>query len=640
MNVLKTNIESLKQLSNCIRLLSAEAIERANSGHPGLPLGMADVMTTLAFEFLRFNPNDPKWPDRDRLVLSAGHGSMLLYAFYYLAGYKDFTIEDIKNFRTLGSITPGHPEYNSHPAIETTTGPLGQGLANAVGMAIVAKKLGKKHKIYAIVGDGCLMEGISYEAISLAGHLKLDNLILIFDDNSITIDGDTSISVSENHIEKFHAMGWNTFSADGHNFEDIHRCLNVAYFSGKPSFVAFRTIIGYGAPTKEGSELAHGSPLGKEELAGLKEKLQWHFEEPFTIPGNLLDIWRSAWKNNYQETMSVDAHKEYSFDLDSKIVYEMHPTSTPEATRVSSGRVVSYLMHISNRIIVGSADLAGSNNLMSPTARIINSNDYSGNFIHYGVREHAMGAIMNGLALEGFRAIGGTFLSFSDYMRPPIRLAAMMGLPVIYVFTHDSIGLGEDGPTHQPVEQLASLRAIPNLWVFRPADFVETVEAWQLAWGRHNGPCVLALSRQSVHQIRNRDDVNLSAQGAYIISEDMEPHVTIFGTGSELNIAISVAKKLRDEKNVNVRVVSVICKDLFDAQDEFYKDNLLYSASSLNVVIEAGVRQGWEKFLGQNGLFFGVEEFGHSAPAEALYEHFGLTPEVITDKIIEKLGWL
>lgn len=636
MNTLKTNAESLKKLSNCIRILSCDAIEKAKSGHPGLPLGMADVMTTLAFEFMKYKPEDPKWADRDRLVLSAGHGSMLLYAFYYLAGYKDFTIEDLQNFRQMGSKAAGHPEYGMYPAIETTTGPLGQGLANAVGMAIVAKKLGKKHKIYVIVGDGCLMEGISYEAISLAGHLKLDNLIILFDDNKITIDGDTSLAVSENHSEKFHAMGWNTFSADGHNFEDIHHALNIAYFSSKPSMISFRTIIGYGAPTKAGSELVHGSPLGAEEAIGLRNKLGWTLSDPFTVPGDLLNTWRNAWKNNYQDLMSNTEHKEFSYDLECSILYEMHPSNEPEATRVSSGRVVSYLMHISNRLIVGSADLAGSNNLISPTARVINHNDYSGNFMHYGVREHAMGAIMNGLALEGVRAVGGTFLVFSDYMRAPIRLAAMMGLPVIYVFTHDSIGLGEDGPTHQPVEHLASLRAIPNLWVFRPADFVETVEAWQLAWARRTGPSVIALSRQAVHQIRSRDDVNLSTQGAYVIFDMPEPRVTLFATGSEVEIAMSAAKKLYEEHQISVRVVSVVCKDLFATQDEYYRDEILYG-SKLNVVIEAGIRMGWEGFLGQNGIFIGVEEFGHSAPYKTLYEHFGITSDNIVQKVLERV---
>ena len=636
MNTLKTDAESLQKLSNCIRILSCDAIEKAKSGHPGLPLGMADVMTTLAFEFMKYKPEDPKWPDRDRLVLSAGHGSMLLYAFYYLAGYKDFTIDDLKNFRKMGSKTPGHPEYGANPAIETTTGPLGQGIANAVGMAIAAKKLGKKHKIYTIVGDGCLMEGLAYEAISLAGHLKLDNLILLFDDNKITIDGDTSLAVSENHLEKFHSMGWNTFSADGHNFEDIHRALNVSCFSSKPSLISFKTIIGYGSPTKAGSELAHGSPLGSEEIIGLRHKLGWPLTEPFAIAGDLLNTWRGAWKNNYQDTMVASDHKEFSYDLESRILYEMHPTNEPEATRVSSGRVVSYLMHISNRLIVGSADLAGSNNLISPTARIINHNDYDGNFLHYGVREHVMGAVMNGLALEGFRAVGGTFLVFSDYMRAPIRLAAMMGLPVIYVFTHDSIGLGEDGPTHQPVEHLTSLRAIPNVWLFRPADFVETVESWQLAWARRSGPSVLALSRQAVHQVRSRDDINLSAQGAYIIFDMPDPQVTLFATGSEVEIAMSAAKKLQADHRISLRVVSVVCKDLFDVQDEYYKDNILYGAP-LNVVIEAGIRMGWEGFMRQNGIFVGVEEFGHSAPYSALYEHFGLTVENIVAKVLERV---
>jgi transketolase len=636
MNTLKTDSKLLKKLSDCIRILSVDAIEKAKSGHPGLPLGMADVMTLLVFEFLRFDPQNPKWPDRDRLVLSAGHGSMLLYAFYYLAGYKDFTLDDLKRFRQLGSKTPGHPEYGVYPAIETTTGPLGQGLANAVGMAISAKKQGKKHKIYAIVGDGCLMEGISYEAISLAAHLKLDNLIIIFDDNSITIDGDTSLAVSENHIEKFHALGWNSFAANGHDFYDIHKALNVAYFSSKPSFISVQTIIGYGAPTKAGSEAAHGSPLGSDEVVGLRHKLGWYALDQFAIPEELMAHWRDAWKHNYQISRTeLETHKDYYYDFECKSIYDMHASNDPEPTRVSSGRVVSYLMNISNKIIVGSADLAISNNLLSPTARVITGQDYSGNFIHYGVREHAMAAVMNGLALEGYKAVGGTFLTFSDYMRPAIRLAAMMKLPVVYVFTHDSIGLGEDGPTHQPIEHLASLRAIPNLYVFRPADFVETVESWQIAWARSSGPCILALSRQNVPQIRDREGENLSFYGAYIIHDMIEPQITIFATGSEVQIAMELRTCLASS-GVRARVVSVTCVELFKKQEREYYDNIMY-ASQLNVVIEAGVRLGWEKFLGPNGLFFGVEDFGHSAPSVDLYKHFGLVASVMATQVIDQL---
>ncbi len=636
MSAPKTDINLLKQLSNCIRILAADAIEKAQSGHPGLPLGMADVMTILALEFLKFDPNNPRWPNRDRLVLSAGHGSMLLYAFYYLAGYKDFTLEDIKNFRQLGSKTPGHPEYGEYPAIETSTGPLGQGIANAVGMAIAAKKSKQAHKIYVIAGDGCLMEGIAYEALSLAGHLRLDNLIVIFDDNKITIDGDTSLAISENHFEKFHAFGWNTFSAEGHDFDSIRASLQTARFSGRPSFISCKTTIGYGTPTKAGTAAAHGAPLGKDEIVGMRSALEWSSFEPFFIPEDLLNIWRNAWKYNASSVLNTEPeHKDFLYDLDCPTLYEMHKSKAPEPTRVSSGRVVSYLMHLSNKVVVGSGDLSASNNLMSPTARIINHSDYEGNFIHYGPREHAMAAIMNGLALEGFKTIGGTFLAFSDYMRPSIRLACIMKLPVIYVFTHDSIGLGEDGPTHQPVEHLAALRAMPNLLVMRPADYVETVEAWQIAWGRFTGPTAIALSRQNLPSIRGTDDINLSMQGAYTILDDYEPRVTLFSSGSELSIAMQVARIL-ETNEIPVRVVSVICMELFDNQEKEYQDNLLYS-SEFNVVIEAGVKQGWERFIGKDGMFFGVEKYGLSAPANQLYEHFGLMPEKIAEKILERM---
>lgn len=635
MEMSKTDSNLSKELSNCIRVLSADAIEKAKSGHPGLPLGMADVMTVLAFEFLKFNPEDPKWEGRDRLVLSAGHGSMLLYSFYYLAGYKDFTLEDLQNFRQLESKTPGHPEYGAYPAIETTTGPLGQGLANAVGMAIAAKKLGQKHKIYVIVGDGCLMEGIAYEALSLAGHLRLDNLIVLFDDNKITIDGETSLTISENHQEKLNSMGWNVFENNGHDFDSIKDSLRTAVLSGKPSFISCATTIGYGAPNKEGKCDVHGAPLGEAEISNLRMRLSWNNFEDFGIPEELLNIWRSAWKKNYNPATTSGAAGTFTASLDPKTIYETHPVMNAEATRVSSGKVISHLMNLSNKAIFGSADLAGSNNVMNLNARAIDGNSYAGNFIYYGVREHAMAAIMNGLTLSGIKSVGGTFLVFSDYMRPAIRLAAMMKLPVTYVFTHDSIGLGEDGPTHQPVEHLASLRAIPNLYVIRPADFVETVEAWQIAWDRYSGPTALILSRQKTNPIRGTDDVNQCLLGAYIISEDLENQVTIFASGSELNLAQKTAELLRNNE-VRVRIVSVACMELFEAQEEEYKEDLLYS-SQINVVIEAGAKMGWEKFLGRDGLFFGVEDFGESAPYKDLYQHFGLVPELMAAKITEKL---
>lgn len=630
----KTKDKLLKELSNCIRVLAVDAVEKAKSGHPGMPMGFADIFTLLAFEFLRFKPEEPKWADRDRLVLSAGHGSMLLYAFYYLAGYKDFSLEDIQNFRQLKSKCAGHPEYGLYPAIETTTGPLGQGIANAVGMAIAAKKAGKKHKIYAIVGDGCLMEGVAYEALSLAGHLRLDNLIVLFDDNKITIDGPTSLTISEVQHEKMHSLGFNSFDADGHDFESIKKALQTAKFSGKPSFIAFRTQIGRGAPHLEGSAKIHGAPIGAEEVRDFKLRIEWPSNENFFIPEDLLEKWREAWKKNGSEPIKEDKPG-FRNAMEIKTLYEMNPNMAPEATRTSSGRVVEYLTNLSNIAIFGSADLSSSNNILSHNSRIIDKNHFEGNYIHYGPREHAMGAIMNGIAKEGLKAIGSTFLVFSDYMRPAIRLAALMELPTIYVFTHDSIGLGEDGPTHQPVEHLASLRAIPNLLVLRPADYVETVEAWQIAWDSFNRPAALVLSRQRTNQIRKSDESNQSMKGAYIIDEDYDPKVTIFATGSELGMAMDVSSILQKEQ-IKTRVISVICQELFEKQDESYKEEILYK-TDLNVVIEAGIRQSWEKYLGKNGLFFGVETFGESAPAKDVYEHFGLNPEKIAIKIMENL---
>lgn len=635
METSKIDSNLLKELSNCIRILSADAIEKAKSGHPGLPLGMADVMTSLVFDFLKFNPEDPKWEGRDRLVLSAGHGSMLLYSFYYLAGYKDFTLDDIKNFRQLKSKAAGHPEYGAYPAIETTTGPLGQGVANAVGMAIAAKKLGQKHKIYAIVGDGCLMEGVAYEALSLAGHLRLDNLIVLFDDNKITIDGETSLTISEDHHEKMNAMGWNTFECNGHDFTSIKESLRTAVLSGKPSFISCATTIGYGSPNKSGKSDAHGAPLGEDEVANLRMRLGWDNFEDFEIPEELLSRWREAWKKNYSPSASAEVAVKFLADMDPKSIYASNVVMNSEATRASSGKIVSNLMNLSNKVIFGSADLSGSNNVMTLNARAINEDSFAGNFIHYGPREHAMAAIMNGLALSGVKAIGGTFLVFSDYMRPSIRLAAMMRLPVVYVFTHDSIGLGEDGPTHQPVEHLAALRSIPNLYVIRPADFVETVEAWQIAWDRYSGPTALILSRQKTNPVRGTDDVNQCLLGAYVISEDLESQVTIFASGSEINLAQKTAELLR-QTEVRVRIVSVACMELFEQQSDEYKDDIL-NTSELNVAIEAGAKMGWERFIGSDGLFFGVEDFGESAPYQDVYKHFGLVPEVIAPKITERL---
>lgn len=671
MNFSKIPNYSYIDLSNSIRIIAADAIERANSGHPGMPLGMADVMTVLAVDFLQFNPSDPKWPNRDRLILSAGHGSMLLYAFYYLTGYRNFTLNDVRNFRQLNSKAPGHPEYGAYEAIETTTGPLGQGLANAVGMAIAEKKYKEKlgpelidYKIYCIVGDGCLMEGISYEAASLAGHLGLNNLVVLFDDNRISIDGRTKLAVSENHLDKFISLGWNVSSIDGHDFDQINAALLKAQNSNRPSFISCRTLIGKGCKTKVDSELCHGAPLGKNEVSSLKEKLGFAQQE-FDIPLQLLEIWRHAWmrnKENYDSWQSIGSNfvPEQVFDFS---ISDFEISGKPESTRVSSGKFIEKLLEtnqqnfsIADKMVFGSADLSLSNNIKNKESAVISKNDFRGNFIHYGVREHAMAGIMNGLAISGFLPVGGTFFVFSDYMKPAIRLAAMMKLQVIYVMTHDSIGVGEDGPTHQPVEHLAAMRAAPNLLVLRPADALETRECWQIALEHKTGPSMLVLTRQNVPQLRkdleihsynssdeiNEDRMNLSSKGAYVISPfDTNSQIandyalTIFASGSELSIALEVADIL-NHNNMVTRVVSIPSFELFFKQDPEYIKSL--TNSPLKVAIEAGSSFGWHKIIGENGLFFGVEEFGLSAPSEQLYKYFGLDTKTIAEVIMKEQG--
>ncbi len=646
----KEAAEYLK-LSNCIRILASDSIEFANSGHPGMVLGMADVMTILVFNFLKFNPNDPTWFDRDRLVLSAGHGSMLLYTFYYLTHYKNFTLEDLKQFRKLHSKTPGHPEYGAYEAIEMTTGPLGQGFASSVGMAIAQKKYQQKlgqtisaHKIYCIIGDGCLMEGVSYEAAALAGHLCLNNLIILFDDNQITIDGHISLSSSENQLLKFQALGWNTISIDGHNFEQINAGLEQAQTSDKPCFIACRTLIAKGCTNKVGSASAHGSALGKEEIKLLKENLNFKDEE-FYIPQDLANIWQNAWlknkehydnwQRNYQNIN--ENHKYYlnKPNIDDSFLNNITPTLKDEATRTSSGKIIAELAKQSDKIIFGSADLSPSNNIQNSLTRAINKNDFSGNYLHYGVREHAMAAIMNGLALSGFLPVGGTFLVFSDYMKPSMRLSALMQQQVIYILTHDSIGLGEDGPTHQPIEQLAALRALPGMMVLRPADYLETLESWRLALTNKDEPSVLALTRQPVTQI-NRVNPLLIHKGGYIVAGDINnTDIAIFSTGSELSIALST-KEILEKNGLNITVISLLCLELFFQQEPSYMQNIL-SHSKLKVAIEAGCSQGWHRIIGENGLFFGVEQFGHSAPYADLYTYFGLTPHNIAKQITSYL---
>jgi transketolase len=644
----------LNNLSDCIRILAADAVETANSGHPGMPLGMADVMTVLAFEFLRFNPKDSSWPARDRLVLSAGHGSMLLYSFFYLAGYTGFSLEDIKKFRQLSSKAAGHPEHGIFDAIETTSGPLGQGFANAVGMAIAEKKykarVGEEisdYKIYTIVGDGCLMEGISYEAASLAGHLKLDNLVVIFDDNGISIDGKTSLTISENHEQKFLALGFNVFRSDGYDHEQIRTALQKTRTSDKPSFIICSTTIGKGAKIKAGTEHAHGSPLGIDEITYLKSNIEFAGDS-FFIPDDLKKLWESSWlkseseynswQSNYNSLNSED--KIFLNQTQNNLILEnIEYPSKPEATRVSSGKLLCELLKYNNKIIIGSADLSSSNNLFNNLSNPITADDFSGNFIHYGIREHAMAAIMNGLALSGFSAIGGTFFVFSDYMRPAIRLAAIMNLPVIYIMTHDSIGVGEDGPTHQPVEQLSSLRAMPNLTLFRPADFVETLECYKVISEKKTGPSMMVLSRQALPQIREYAPLeNKSSRGAYIISEAKnldQIDVVLFASGSELQIALEVQKTLEITEK-SIRVISIPSFELLEQQEKGYLSSLKGGAK-LAAGIEAGSEFGWHKIIGCDGMFFGINDFGKSCPAEELFSYFDLTAKSIAEKIIKRL---
>jgi len=651
----------LAPMANAIRALSMDAVQKANIGHPGMPMGMADVATVLWSEFLKFDPADPQWPDRDRFVLSAGHGSMLIYALLHLSGYAAPTMDDIRNFRQLGSPCAGHPENFLLPGVEATTGPLGQGLAMAVGMAIAERHLNAKfgddlvdHHTWVIAGDGCLMEGINHEAVGLAGHLQLGRLIVLWDDNHVTIDGSTDLSTSEDIPARYRAARWHTVSCDGHDPADIRRALAEAKADPRPSLVACRTVIGKGAPNKQGTSAVHGNPLGADEIAAAREYLGWT-AEPFVVPEDILADWRSLAEPGQQ------ANAEWSRRLaasDRKAEFqaqfaEIGPLAAPTladhmaalakdppkvASRKASEMALGPLTEALPQLIGGSADLTGSNNTKTAATKPLTQADYSGRYLYYGIREFGMAAAMNGMALHGgVVPYGGTFLIFSDYARNAIRLSALQKVRVVYVLTHDSIGLGEDGPTHQPIEQVMSLRLVPNLNVYRPADAIETAECWELALATPETPSVLALSRQNLPPVRTDAGENRSARGAYRLrAATAARKVVLVATGSEVAVALDCAEQLEGQ-GIGADVVSMPCAELFQKQDGVYRDDLL-PADTLKVSIEAGVTMGWERFVGSDGLLIGLDRFGASAPAEVLFKHFGFSAEAIVPQILDKLG--
>ena len=645
-------------LANCIRFLSIDAVQKANSGHPGMPMGMADVATVLFKNFLRFNPKNPDWLNRDRFVLSAGHGSMLLYSLLYLTGYKSISINNIKKFRQLNSICAGHPEYHPKTGIETTTGPLGQGISNAVGFAIAEEilknKLGKdliNHKTYVLAGDGCLMEGISHEAMSLAGHLKLKNLVMLFDNNSISIDGPTNLAVSDNFKKRFEGYGWDYISINGHNEKEIFKALKKVQKAKKPTVISCKTKIGYGSPNKSGKASSHGSPLGVDEIKLVRKALNWK-TKPFDIPNKILNEWRKIghrgeilekkW-NKVLKRKKIKFNQTLKNNFTSVLKKEKeNAIKEPKslATRKCSEMTLNALTKQKNNLIGGSADLAGSNNTKTKNHKIIKPGDFTGDYIHYGVREHAMSGVMNGIALHSnLIPYGGTFLIFSDYCKPSIRLSALMKKRVIYVMTHDSIGLGEDGPTHQPIEQLSGLRAIPNLNVFRPADRIETIECWEHALKSSKTPSVLSLTRQNLNPVRKTyPNKNLCSLGAYeVLRTNKKINLTILASGSEVNLALEVSHKLAKDK-IYSKVISMPCMELFELQSKSYKNKIL-KETKFKISIEAGSSDCWKKYVGDNGIAFGIDEFGKSAPYKDIYKYFGLEStniKSITKKLLNK----
>ncbi|MGB0571538.1 MAG: transketolase [Alphaproteobacteria bacterium] len=647
------------QLANAIRALSMDAVQAANSGHPGAPMGMADMATVLYTRHLKFDASNPNWPDRDRFVLSNGHASMLLYSLLYLTGSPDMTIDEIKNFRQLGSRTAGHPEYGHAAGVETTTGPLGQGIANAVGMALAERMMNARygddlvdHHTYVFAGDGCLMEGISHEAISMAGHLKLSRLIVLFDDNDISIDGGTDLSVSDDQLARFAACGWDVARVDGHNPDEIDAALTAAKAADKPSLIACRTTIGYGSPNKQGTSATHGAPLGDEEIAATRAQLGWN-HPPFEVPEDVLAAWRHAGARGQAERAAwierhdaLNAEHRQAFDdaiagtlpdnfMGTVNAYkkQLSADAPKWATRKSSQEALEVITPLVETMIGGSADLTGSNNTKTACMDPVQADAFGGRYIYYGVREHGMAAAMNGIALHGgFIPYSGTFLTFTDYCRPSIRLSALMGLRVIYVMTHDSIGLGEDGPTHQPIEHVASLRAMPNVNVFRPADAVETAECWALSLKSTNTPSVLALTRQGLPTVRTEHtDENMCARGGYVLAPAEGDRVaTILASGSEVEIALA-ARDVLQADGLPTAVVSMPCWELFDAQDEAYRAETL--GDGVRVAVEAGVTFGWSRYGVAEADVVGMQGFGASAPAPELYEHFGITAEAVADRV-------